>query len=273
MEDRINREQLKKTFGDTLAIELFEEIDSTNEEAKRRLRRGQTEKALLLAESQTAGRGRVGHSFYSPKYTGIYLSLVYPVPENDENLLRITAKAAVAVVEGIQSRTNVALSIKWVNDIYIGNKKVAGILTEHVSVSPHQNFVIVGIGVNVTTPFFPGDLVGKATSLNPFGDTENRFDPFRPTRTGYISAITEALLYELDHLSDTSYLTIYREYSNVLGHEISYESYGENGEPGNRKTGTALEIDDDGALVVLRCDGTLDRLTSGEIRVRALEGV
>ncbi|MBR4769116.1 MAG: biotin--[Lachnospiraceae bacterium] len=257
-------------MGGRADVTVFDEIDSTNEEAKRRIREGLSKPALYLAEAQTNGRGRVGHTFYSPKYTGLYFSLAYPVPQADASILRVTAKAAVAVVRGIQARLNLALSIKWVNDIYVGSRKVAGILTEHVTDPEGNDFVIVGIGVNVTTAEFPDEIKDRAGSLDPGLPGFGKTDVFSPDRNDIAGCIAEVLLYELDHMEETEYLDAYRAHSNVLGRQVTFSQY--NDGRTEEKTGTAITIDDSGALIVLDKEGRRERLDSGEIRVRTWKG-
>ncbi|MBO4411734.1 MAG: biotin--[acetyl-CoA-carboxylase] ligase, partial [Lachnospiraceae bacterium] len=114
---KLDQKKICKGLKNAVDVEVFETLDSTSSEARRRAA-DLLRPAVFLSEEQTAGRGRNGHSFYSPKYDGLYCTLAYPADGFGENLLRVTAKAAVAVVSGIQSRLNLALQIKWVNDIY-----------------------------------------------------------------------------------------------------------------------------------------------------------
>lgn len=268
-EGRLKASKIRSGLDGRVDVVVFDEIDSTNEEAKRRIRAGLTSPTLFLAESQTHGKGRVGHTFYSPKHSGLYFTLAYPVKEDDP-LLRITAKAAVSVVRGIQAHLNIALSIKWVNDIYVMDRKVAGILAEHVVSPEGRPFVIVGIGVNVTTESFPEDIRDRAGSLSAPLGAFGRPNVFSPDRNDLAVSITDALLYELEHMDELEYLDTYRAYSNVLGRTVTFSEY--TADQPEEKTGTALEIDDSGALIVLMSDGTRERLDSGEIRVRTWKG-
>ena len=108
----------------------FKEIDSTNNEAKRYVSEGGVLPALLLAERQTEGRGRMGRSFYSSDNKGVYITVVMKAEAGDEAFLRATAVSAVCVVESIKELFGISTEIKWVNDIYYQSKKVAGILAE-----------------------------------------------------------------------------------------------------------------------------------------------
>lgn len=271
---KLDQNRIRKGLRDRVSVVVFDGIDSTNSEGKRRLLNGLSVPTLLLSEEQTDGRGRAGHHFFSPKYHGIYMTLLYPADMGKENLLRITAKTAVAVVRGLRQKKDEEYRIKWVNDIYIGSQKVAGILTEYLA---EKNALIIGIGINVTTGIFPEDLIGRARSLNPLGDGENYFKNAYPPggtppdRNELAISVTDALLYELEHPDDREYLKEYRELSNVIGRQIEYGEYDPSGLTRSVK-GKALAIEEDGALLVEREDGRTERLDSGEIRVRTVEG-
>ena len=238
----------------SLRVFRFKEIDSTNDEAKRRIRAGFDGQAVFYADSQTAGRGRQGKNFYSPDGTGLYMTVLWPTSESIENTLRVTAKTGTAVLLGIQSVLNIALSIKWVNDIYCGEKKVAGILVENVPspTNPDLHFLVIGIGVNVSTADFPEELKGIAGSLG--GKAEDR------EILG--ESILDCLIPELSDLRNTAYLDTYRARSCVIGREIVFT------ENGVTKEGLAVGIDDDGGLLVTLTDGERAVLSSGEITVR-----
>ena len=258
---RLDENRIRAGLKDRVTVSVLEEIDSTSTEGRRRLMAGLREPALILSEAQTAGRGRMGHTFYSPKQDGIYMSLVYPAGDFNAELFRVTAKAAVAVFRGVKQSTGIDLSIKWVNDLCIGNEKVAGILTECVAIP--EKWFIIGIGINVTTTKFPSDLIGKARSLNPLREgMDETLAGAMPDRNEIVIAVIGELLSELLKPEDRSYLETYRAQSNVIGREIVY---------GTEKTGTATGIDDEGKLVVRTPEGREELLDSGEIRVRIIE--
>lgn len=250
----IMEEALRETFGTQLEIYAFDTIDSTNAEAKRRIRAGLTRPALFLADTQTAGRGRLGRTFYSPEETGIYMTLAYPADVPFDSAVRVTAKASVAVFEGIQSVMNVALSIKWVNDIYRNDRKVAGILVESVADEAGEkvSWLVIGIGINVNTETFPEEIRETAGALTQGKCPKERL----------IVPIVEHLLTEVGDLEDRSYLETYRNASCVLGKKILY------GQIPELRRGTAVEIDDTGALIVINENGEKERLYTGEISVR-----
>ena len=140
---------------------ILDEIDSTNEEAKRRIKGGATEDFVLVARKQTAGKGRKGRSFYSPKDTGIYLTYTHFTDEAAENVLKVTVVASVIAAKTIKDTLNLDCGIKWVNDLYLNGKKVSGTLCEYIFKGTYENeknAVIVGIGINLSTEDFPEEI-------------------------------------------------------------------------------------------------------------------
>ena len=133
-------------------VSVLRTVDSTNTEARRRILSGESLPQAILAEEQTAGRGRMGRSFYSPAGTGIYLSLCFEASGSE--ILFLTTAAAVAVHRAIREVTGIVTDIKWVNDLYFRGRKVSGILAESFSVE-EKRYVIRGVGVNLYTTEFP----------------------------------------------------------------------------------------------------------------------
>jgi len=242
---------LSKEFGVTTAF--YPLIDSTNLEAKRQIRNGLMENKLFWAKEQSAGRGRMDRKFLSNQGEGLYFSLAIHLPGMDENVVRLTAKTGVAVVRGIQECVNVSLSLKWVNDIILNGKKLAGILVETLpDVSGQGYFAVIGVGVNIGHQEFPEELAQIATSLKL---PEKEILPV-------MKAILDNMMREYDCLEDCSYLEDYRQFSCVLGENITF------GQFDRMEKGKALSIDDTGALLVEKEDGTIVRLSTGEISVR-----
>lgn len=240
---------LKDTLSE-LDIVYFDKIDSTNSEAKRNILSGCAKKRLYIASCQTAGRGRMGRSFYSPPKTGIYLSFAFPAPIILSDAVALTSKSAVAVTEAIESLSDIKCKIKWVNDIYLDEKKVCGILAESIITDRH--YIIVGIGINLSTNSFPAEISSCAGALN----CENL------SETELIRKIAENMLLYVNNPTDNSYIESYRAHSLVLGKEIYYIK--------NSKTfqGTVTSINDDASLTVIKDDGIKDILSSGEITLR-----
>ncbi len=247
LSERVIFEKLK-THGVECAVKVYDEIDSTNLEAKKIAKESQDEAVLLLAESQTAGKGRMGRSFYSPKSTGLYMSYMYTPKTDFSDSVTVTAAASVAVVRAIERLTGLDPKIKWVNDIYIDQKKVCGILTEAVTGKIVK--IIVGIGVNITTECFPDDIKLVATALNRDIDRN----------TLAVEIITE-LKSLIDELPYRTFIEDYRKKSCVLGHEVVFIKNG------TKTQGKAIDIDHDGGLVVETGNGNVT-LNTGEITLR-----
>lgn len=246
-------------------VSVFQEIDSTNNEAKRRLAEGPLEDGtLFIANTQTAGRGRQGHSFYSPADTGLYLTLVRNAPEvlDPATLSKLTLAAAVATAEAIEESVGVGPKIKWVNDLYYMDKKVCGILTEsHGWKEDRPKAVIIGIGVNCTTVQFPEDISETAGSL-----TTGNIDFIDRNKLAF--AMYKRLLYWTEHLADPALLKEYRARSFLTGKEVSFTR--------NRASyrGIVQDIDDDGRLLVQLTSAIIPEsrdqliaLDSGEVTV------
>ncbi|MBQ9773588.1 MAG: biotin--[Clostridia bacterium] len=243
--------QYLKHVQSAVDVRVFETIDSTNNEAKRMCLDGYAGRLLLAADRQSGGRGRMGRSFYSPAQTGAYFSILYTPVSPLFSAVSVTGAAAVAVMRAIRDLTGKQTQIKWVNDLYLDDKKVCGILAEAVSQGA-QTQVIVGIGINLTTKDFPQELSAIAGALG--GDAVDR--------ERLIAAVYEELEPYLEDPADRSYLAEYRAHSAVLGREITWSA------DGTVKRGIATAIDDDGALLVRAENGREERLFSGEISVR-----
>ncbi len=233
-----------------IPVSVLRSVDSTNTEARRRLLAGESAPFAIFAEEQTAGRGRMGRSFYSPKGTGIYLTLCFSAREGDP--LFLTTAAAVAVHRAIESVTGLVVSIKWVNDLYYGGRKVSGILAESLTLGD-ERYVILGVGVNLYTDEFPDELREIAGGLSEAG-------------AGLRNRLASALLSELGSLMGeidrSAYIKTYRTHSMILGQSVVYC------ENGRSREGVAASIDEMGRLTVRHSDGSEKILASGEISLR-----
>lgn len=227
---------------ENINIIRLREIDSTNSEAKRRAQNGESLPMLVVSDSQSEGRGRLGRSFYSPDGTGLYMSLAYKAEGDMTEAVKITSAAAVAVCLAIEELSDLKPMIKWVNDVYIEGKKVCGILTEATKAGD-DTIIVLGIGVNCKTESFPDEIKSIAGSVG----------------IEKTDALCERIIGNvLRFISGDEFITEYRRRSLVLGREISYT------EKGVTKHGVAAQISDGGALIL--SDGTI--LNSGEITVR-----
>jgi len=202
-------------------------------------------------------KGRMGRNFYSPSESGIYMSIILKPQLNVSDSVLITTAAAVAVCLAVDSFTDLTPEIKWVNDIYINNKKVCGILTEAVTdmESGTVSSVVVGIGLNVKTELFPTELEETAGSV--FNPSDDSF-----IRNRIAAEIINNVLSVCENLEDRSFLSIYRERSMILGENVRYCRNGQWSEC------YAQDIDEYGGLVVFHEDGSKEVLHSGEISLR-----
>ncbi len=235
-------------FWQGLAVQVHEVVTSTNDLAKKEAREGRP--VLVAACQQTAGRGRRGRSFYSPAGTGHYLSLAFPWEEEVPPTL-LTPLAALAAAEVLEDLVEAPIGIKWVNDLYLGGKKIAGILTEAVTRLPKEAgvFLVLGLGINLTPPpqGFPQELAGRAGSLT---QGERALDKNR-----LVLQICHRLGDWIQSLPDRGFLEGYRARSFILGQKVSLDT-GEVIVP--------LAISDQGGLLYMK-EGQLEELDSGQV--------
>ena len=249
-----------KPICNKINLNIVHETVSTNSLLKEKATTATPEGYVILSSAQTGGRGRIGRSFYSPKDTGAYMSILLR-PENytPEKAVKLTTIAALAVCEAIEKVSNKKTEIKWLNDIYMDGKKVSGILTE-ASVSLENGYldhVITGIGVNIYPPSdgFPPELKDIAGSV--FHEKQNDMK-------NYLTAeiLNNFMSYYLSD-KDTDYTEKYRTRSMIIGKDINVITNQ------SIKKATALDLDSDCRLIVQYEDGRKETLSSGEVSVRA----
>ncbi len=245
---------ISKNLERDIPVIFLKSVDSTNTYAKRLLADGRQGEFLVVANEQTAGRGRQGKSFYSPASTGVYFSLVLRPEASVGNAVSVTTAAAVAVCSAIEEMTDKNPKIKWVNDVFVDGRKICGILTEATTdfESGNVDSVIIGIGVNIKTKAFPDDVEGAGCL-----DAD-------VNRSEFIAKTVNGLL-KIKAGDYSPFIDYYRSHSLVLGQEILFT------ENGRVNRATALEIDERGGLVVRLRDGEVRTLRSGEISVRKLK--
>ena len=240
-----------------LNLKVFRSVPSTNTLLRQMAEEGAEEGTVLLAEEQTAGRGRRNRRFYSPPGSGLYLSLLLRPKMSASEATRLTVCAAVAAAEAIEELTGQRTGIKWVNDILLNGRKVCGILTEgSVNAETGElNYAVVGIGINVTPPEggFPGEIQSVAGAL-----CEEEIPGFR---CRLAATLLDRLLEQVEQLPDC--YAAYQSRSVLLGKEIFILPL--EGEP---IPATALDILPDFSLLVRLKDGTERALNSGEVSVR-----
>ena len=242
----LNREKIEKNLKNNVKIRLFSTVGSTNDEAKRSAE-SDSGVVLYAAESQTAGRGRRGRSFWSPA-TGLYMTLSLPVGDTAD-VQRLTCAAAVAVCGAITSLSELQPAVKWVNDIYVDGRKVAGILAELILDKANRPLrVIIGVGVNLTTRDFPAAFAARAGSV---GDLDASM---------LCAAIADNLIDSFGSADDSSIMNAYRRLNFCPGKRITYT------DRDGTHTAAAVDIAPDGSLVILE-NGCRKLLHSGEISI------
>ncbi|MBQ9531382.1 MAG: biotin--[Eubacterium sp.] len=246
--DILNADVLKNKIKRDIEIIYYPSVDSTNTRAKHLINEGKKNKMLLVADEQTNGRGRQGKHFFSPAKSGIYMSYVFHPMKNFASTVTVTTAASVAVCKAIESLTDKKPEIKWVNDVYLGGKKICGILCEAISdyETGKIKSVIIGIGINITTADFP-EYVENASCLG-----------VNIKRADLIAEVTKELE-KIVFCDYNSFIDYYRAHSMVIGKDVCFT---ENGVKTNAR---ALAIEDDGALVVELENKERKTLRSGEI--------
>ncbi|MCR5288659.1 MAG: biotin--[acetyl-CoA-carboxylase] ligase [Treponema sp.] len=259
---------------DSVQIAVFDTIDSTNTEAKRRCISHpghELHRSVIVAVSQTAGRGRLGRAFYSPAKSGVYLSIIYMPPGGVKEPAAMTATAAVAVCRAIQTVYGIDPSIKWVNDIFYNGRKVCGILTEGIT-----NFetgtidtAIIGIGINITDgkQGFPEEIQHVAGSI--LGDTvvqdAAESHESRSSRNVLVAQVIKQVLAVLD--SGTSVMEEYKQRSLVIGQKVTVSPVIDHEK--EDFVATVIDIDEKARLIVEDADGKKIILNSGEISLHS----
>jgi BirA family biotin operon repressor/biotin-[acetyl-CoA-carboxylase] ligase len=244
-----------KWMGKTL--HYFEKIDSTNIKAYELALQGAREGEVLVAESQTKGRGRLGRQWLSPPSKNLCLSIILRpnIPPHQASL--VTLMAAVATAGAIQKFSGLHPKIKWPNDILIGGRKIAGLLNEIHSEMDRIHFVILGIGVNLNMDesMFPKDIRSVATSLNrEMGQTVSR------------KVFLKALLEELETWYETFLekggsviLDAWKDWAQIEGKQVKVTSFGV------ALTGKSIGVDSDGALILETETGEKKRVVAGDV--------
>ncbi|NLJ83835.1 MAG: biotin--[acetyl-CoA-carboxylase] ligase [Halanaerobiaceae bacterium] len=263
-----NSIQDKRERGEIGSGILFlDSIDSTNLKAKELAGKGCHSGMVVVADEQTAGRGRLGRDWYSPKGSGLWLSIILrpDLPPLDSPLL--TVIASLAVLEALQEleeglaaggqQGNKKLQIKWPNDILLGGKKLAGILTE-LSLSSKINYAVVGIGINVNQEKFPAELGSIATSLKREYKKEiDRLELFEKLILSF-----ERYYSRLVNNEGSELIQEWKERMDIIGREVSIHD--------NERTyqGRVLDIGKLGELL-LESEGEILRFWAGDVSLRS----
>ena len=250
-------------WGDTLY--WYDTIDSTNTQAKHMAAAGSPHGTVLIAGSQTGGRGRLGRSFSSLPGMGAYLSVILRPNCTGTQLMHLTCAAAVAMCDAVEAVAGIRPGIKWTNDLVWQGKKLGGILTELALLpgSDQVQYAVIGIGINCCQQQqdFPPELQDMAISASAAAG--------RPISPSQMAAAMIDALYRMDKtlFSDkNTIMTQYRENCITLGKEVSVVS----GDTVRR--GIALDVDAEGGLAVDFGNGDVRTVTSGEVSIRGLYG-
>ncbi len=242
------------------SVYFLECTDSTNNYAKTLAKNGAPEGTAVIARCQTGGRGRMGRSFHSPE-GGLYLSLILRPNCKATELMHLTCGAGVAASNAVFAVTGIRPGLKWINDLVLGTKKVGGILVE-MSLTPEGDveYAVIGIGINCKDTV-PPELAEIATALD--RETGKEISP---------AALAAAVLSELQKLSCSIFtekeglLDTYRTFCVTINQEVLLLRGEE------KRQAFALDITDDGGLLVRYPDGTKGIISSGEASVRGLFG-
>lgn len=241
----------------------FDTIDSTNRMAKKLASEGAKEGTVIIAEEQTGGRGRRGKQWISPKGSGIWMSIILRPDIELAEAMKITQVVAAAVATAIEKVTKFQVGIKWPNDIIMDKKKVCGILTEMSAEVDCVNFIIVGIGINVNTEDkdFPEDIEKIATSIK--SCTSEKV--FRKDLVKEILNEFEELYVDfIENKNIKKSIEICKKYSVTLGKEVRIIKRGE------EMFAKAIDLSEDGQLIIENKSGKIETVLSGEVSVRGL---
>lgn len=259
--DRLIPAEIKwKLKTRTLGREVisYKKVDSTNDIAYALAEKGLKEGAVILSEEQEKGKGRHGRNWISPSKSGIYLSVILRPQITPNEISKITLLAAVATAKAVREITGLQAMIKWPNDILVNHRKVCGILTEMKAEQDGVDFIVIGIGINVNTPI--KQLPKGASSLKEELSRHSADDPV--SRIDLTKRLIERLDADYFLLKKDGFRPIMDEWkhlTDMLGSRVKVVLQNRTFE------GLAHDIDPDGALVVRKDAGTLEKISSGDI--------
>ena len=241
----------------------YSQIDSTNTQAKQLAKQGAPQGTVLVAGNQTAGRGRMGRSFQSPGGQGVYLSVILRPNCAPTDLMHLTCAVGVAMVNAVEKTCGIRPQVKWINDLVIGSKKLGGILTEMSLANGIVDYAVVGIGINCLQQEkdFPAEIASLATSLSLACGKQVSPQHLAAEMISELYAMETTLLTE-----KSKWMTAYKASCITLGKEIQVIR------SDSVLPGKALDIDEDGGLVVQYADGSIQTVASGEVSVRGMYG-
>ncbi len=248
---------LSQPLENKLNITVKECSGSTNDDVKSLARNGAGEGTVVVACTQTAGKGRLGRSFYSPDGTGVYMSVLLRPQIKPEDTTLITTAAAVSVCKALEKMGVSNYGIKWVNDIYIDGKKACGILAEAgITAGGNVDYVVLGVGLNVYEPEggFPDDIKDIAGSI--FSEKQENM------RNRFVGEFINSFFELYENITDRKHIEEYRKLCFLYGREVDV-IVGD-----SIRRATVRGLDDNCGLIVEYDNGESAILTSGEVSLR-----
>ena len=234
-------------------------VDSTNRRARQLAAEGAPHGTLVIADEQTAGRGRRGRGWISPAGEGVFMSLILRPQSHPSEVARLSMQTALAVALSIAQTTGLDARIKWPNDIVCGGRKVCGMLLEMNADEQAVHDVVAGIGINVHQTQFAPEIAQTASSLDLLSGQ-------RVCRAALVRAFLEAFERTEALAAQGALMDAYRARSATLGQRVQVIA------PAGSFTGTALEVTDSGSLIVEDEEGQRREVLAADVSVRGLMG-
>lgn len=260
--DVLNEKKVKENLKTDVncKIVVMNSVTSTNALVKEYAAEGEAEGFILIANSQSAGKGRMERSFFSPGGTGLYMSILLRPKLPAEKSLYITTAAAAAAACSVEHISGQSASIKWVNDIFVNNRKVCGILTE-ASLDPQNGeikYAVLGIGMNIYPPQngFPGDLTNVAGFIASSGEN---------LRARIAADFIDRFFVYYANLAEKPFYSEYVSRSFLIGKKVDIIS------PAESYAALITGIDDEFGLELILKDGSKRTLNSGEVSIGSSE--
>lgn len=259
--DRLYPEEIKDGLATEFighAVIYYDSIGSTNDAARELITKGLPEGTIIITEEQTKGKGRLGRNWISPKGEGVWVSVILFPNIRPVDASQITLAAAVATAKAIYDVTGMKLGIKWPNDILFQGKKLVGILTEMNAEIDRINYVVLGIGINVNTKDFPDDIAAIATSLSLITNE-------KVSRTKLLQNLLKHIEDEYKLINNGDFRKViedWKEWNVTIGQEVEVSTINES------FTGQAVDISEEGALVIKLKDGQLRKVLAGDVTLR-----
>ncbi len=256
--DRLFPEEIKYNLNTKIMgkkIIYYDVIDSTNTKCYELAEKGYPEGTIVIAEAQTKGKGRLSRQWISPRHKGLYFSVLLKPDMAPNDVAKLTLLAAVSVASAVRETTNLKALIKWPNDVLLNNKKICGILTEMNAEADRINFIVLGIGINVTAkgPMLPRG----ATSL--FEEGAKEVSRLLLLKKLLFTLEQDYLLFKKHKFEKI--VQQWQDFSAILGNRVRIISHNE------KLEGIAMGIDPDGALILRLDNGFQNKILSGDVEL------